>query len=200
VVYIIVTILGWLGIITYLIVFLSAQKLINKGESALLHLLICFVFVFLTPIPIYLYSTIGNEYFLVSTIFGYIFFILIITTMALQVGHLAYRNKQKNTDIWEERDSWMINGMLGDIYESIVGVIFHLWIILLALGFFQEGIYSMGVIMALFSWLLIRSLLILLKLVLKEPISFLNRVKLSPILTNLETFLLFLIIIIWISL
>jgi hypothetical protein len=37
-------IFGWLGILVYLIVILTANQLQKNGESALLHLLICLRF------------------------------------------------------------------------------------------------------------------------------------------------------------
>lgn len=45
---------------------------------------------------------------------------------------------------------------------SIVNIIFHIWIILLAVGFFMECSLFTGTIMALLSLLLIRGLCILL--------------------------------------
>jgi hypothetical protein len=132
-----------------------------------------------------------------SSVFGYLFLIMIITTMALQVGHLSYSNNQGNSEKWEDRDNWMIHGMLGDIFESIVNVIFHIWILLLAIGFLIEKKYILGVLMAIFSVLIIRSLGILFNTVVKKPILFLRAFKMNPIITTLETILFFLVIVCW---
>jgi hypothetical protein len=188
---------GWLGILVYLIVLFTANQLQKNGETALLHLLICLAFVFFTPLPLYLILSNHSQFFVISSVFGFLFLIMIITTMALQVGHLSYSNNQDKSDKWEDRDNWMIHGMLGDVFESVVNVIFHIWILLLAVGFIIEKKYVIGILMAIFSLLIIRSLGILFNVVVKKPISFLRNFKLNPIVTTLETILFFLVIVCW---
>jgi hypothetical protein len=192
-------IMGWLGILTYLLLILAANKLLKNGESALLHLIICFAFIFFTPLPLYIGTNIHNQYFLLSTVFGYLFLIMIIITMALQVGHLSYSNKQQNNEIWEERDNWMIHGMLGDVFESIVNVVFHIWILLLAVGFFLVHNFVMGTIMTIFSLFIIRSLGILLNVVIKKPTRLFKVFKMNSTITTIETFIFFLILVCWMT-
>jgi hypothetical protein len=71
----------------------------------------------------------------------------------------------------------MIHGMLGDVFESVVNVIFHIWILLLAIGFIIEKKYVIGVLMAIFSVFIIRNLGILFNVVVKKPISFFRSLK-----------------------
>jgi hypothetical protein len=96
-------IFGWLGILVYLIVLFTANQLQKNGESALLHLLICLAFIFFTPLPLYLIISNQSELFVISSVFGFLFLIMIITTMALQVGHLSYSNNQGKSEKWEDR-------------------------------------------------------------------------------------------------
>ncbi|KGX90121.1 hypothetical protein [Pontibacillus marinus] len=192
-------ILGWLGVLIYLIVIFTANKLLENGESALLHLLICFAFILMTPIPLFLSITNSNQIFILSSVFGYLFLIMIITTMALQVGHLSYSNKQQDKELWEDRDNWMIHGMLGDVYESIVNVVFHIWIMLLAIGFFLEEKFLMGILMTIFTLFIVRSLGILLNEVIQKPIPFLRVFRMNPVITTLETLLFFITILCWIT-
>ena len=188
-------IMGWLGVLIYLLLILTANKLEKKGETALLHLIICFAFIFFTPLPLYLCFSNHNPIFLLSSIFGYLFLIMIIITMALQVGHLSYSNKQQNNEKWKDRDNWMIHGMLGDVFESVVNVVFHIWILLLAIGFFLEEKIVMGALMTIFSVFIIRSLLILLNVVIKKPIRLFKVFKMNSVITTLETFIFFLVLV-----
>ncbi|MBO8155842.1 MAG: hypothetical protein H0Z32_05220 [Bacillaceae bacterium] len=189
-------IFGWIGILMYISVFLFAQKLLKKGETALLHLLICFVFICWLPIPLNIYFLAQSQTFLFSVVFGYVFMIMLIITLAFQTSHLAYSNKQSRTELWNERDAWMLKGMLGDIYENLVNVLFNIWILLLAIGFFTEKEWMMGVLMTVFGLFLIRSVFLLLHDVMAKPNSFLGIFKKNPTITNIHTFLVFFILII----
>ncbi|MDY7043571.1 hypothetical protein RVS70_05070 [Virgibacillus sp. M23] len=192
-------IMGWLGILIYLFLIFTANKLEKNGETALLHLIICFVFIFFTPLPLYLSFNNHNPIFWLSSIFVYLFLIMIIITMALQVGHLSYSNKQLNNDKWQERDNWMIHGMLGDVFESIVNVVFHIWILLLAIGFFIEDEFVMAAIMTVFSLFIIRNLFILLNVVIKKPMRLFQIFKMNSVITTLETFIFFVVLVCWMT-
>lgn len=187
-------IFGCLGLTLFLCIMFMWRTLLNSGESALLHLLICFVYVFWIPLPLGLTISNHDELFTVAMVFGYLFLAMMIFTMALQVGHLSYRNKQANDLIWDDRDSWMLQGMLGNVFESIVMVIFHIWTILLMIGFFVENNSIVGFVMLGFSLFMVRSLYTLISVVVRRPVPILKIGKTSAIVTNLEIFLFFVIV------
>lgn len=190
-------IFGCLGLVLNIVFIIIAPQLYKKGETALIHLLLAIIFIFFLPIPLALYFKIHSSVMLTAALFGTFFIIMLIITMAFQTGHLAYRNRQANNDLWEDRDQWMIHGMLGDVYESISGVIFHLWHILLAVSFYTSGHHLMGTFFIIVSLIMIRSVILLGNHVLRNPSRLFKLFKPNAVFVNLESFLVFLVLVIW---
>ena len=132
-----------LGIVLYIIVAAYYPWLLKKDESGALHLLLACIFAVWLPVPLIIYQILGApSSLLIGTIFGVAGLFLFLITMLLQAGHLTYSTKQEAispSQLWEERDNWMLGGMLRNTFEIFAGLLEAVWIIFLTMSFLQSG-------------------------------------------------------------
>lgn len=83
-------ILGWIGIVIFLIIVFTFQKLVKNNEFALIHNLMALMYAMWFPLPLTLYQLLNSELLQVGTIFGLVYLILLVITMTLQTGHITY--------------------------------------------------------------------------------------------------------------
>jgi len=151
------------------------------------------------PLPKILSEMLNNETLIVGEIFGVTYLIIMIITMSLQTGHLVYIEKQENNKvIWEERNNWIMATFAGPL-EVLANIFKCIWALFLAIAFLNNNNLLMGTFMLLFSSLIVYFLIILINQSLVKPLKFLSVIKSNPYFFNLETFLFFLILMIYSS-
>ncbi|WLD94077.1 hypothetical protein [Alkalihalobacillus sp. AL-G] len=191
--------LAWIGLLLYLALFFSFRFLVQRNENALLHLWLAFIFTLFLPVHLLLVRNVQSEITLVATLFGVLYILVLIVTMALQTGHLSYSLKQtERKELWDERDRWIMHGMLGDGFEPFAGVIMNVWLLLLSLAFFESGETIMGLLTALLGLFIIRNFVILLNNT-RAKTRKLKWFQMNPIITNLHTLISFTILIVWLT-
>jgi hypothetical protein len=194
------SIFGFLGIVLFVVILISFQKLLANNESGFLHLLMSIMFICWLPIPFVIYTKMGRyDFLLIGTIFGTFAILFYILTMLLQAGHLTYSSKMQDSDIklWEGRDEWMLNGLLGGQVELMAGMLKGVWSIFLTVSFWLQGhtvLFMLGII---YSTLTFFYLSMLLDMSINKKISFLKKLKLSTMIINLENASWFTILLIW---
>lgn len=193
-------VLGWAGIILFLILIGSLKKLSSKNEYAFIHLLIAFINVMWLPLPYSLYRILDSEILLVGTIFGTVYLLMLIITMAFQTGHIAFivKNNQQN-EISAEQGNYMM-ATLSNPFEGMAGVLKSLWALFLAIGFWINNEELMAIIMAIFSILFIYYLFIVVDASLLKTVKFISSVKPNRYLINLEMISFFVILLSYVTL
>jgi hypothetical protein len=188
------------GVILFLIIALSYNKLLQKNESGFLHLLMALMYACWLPIPMVMYYQLRDyEFLIVGTVFGFVSILILALTMVLQASHLTYSayHHKEDTRLWDRNDSWMLNGLLGGQVELLANVLRGIWVIFVTICFWLRGdilLFSFGVIFSLFACAYMMRLI---DSSLVREIRFLKLVKLSYIIINLETFGWFLMLTVW---
>ncbi|MTI47915.1 MAG: hypothetical protein FH761_08745 [Firmicutes bacterium] len=194
-------VLGSIGIIIFISILFSFNKLLNKNESGFLHLLMTFMYICWLPIPLATFILLKSySFMIVGTIFGVLSLLLLIITMVLQASHLSYSAKQNNgnPEMWNINDKWMMDGLLGSQIELLANVLKGIWIIFLTIAFWFSGQIIFGILGSIYSLITIVYLFMLINISLVNEIPFLKKVKLNFILINLETFSWYLVLLVWI--
>lgn len=194
-------IIGLIGILIFILILCSFQKLLANNESGFLHLLMSLMFLCWLPIPLVVYVKMKSyDFLLVGTIFGVLAIILYIVTMLLQAGHLSYSAKMQKRDVqlWENRDDWMLNGLLGGQVELMAGFLKGIWIIFLTICFYLSGQTLFFILGIVYSVLTFFYLSMLFDASVNKQISFLKKLKLNSIIINLDNASWFAILLIWI--
>ena len=191
-------ILGWLGILVFLIIIFSFRKMIKNNEYGLLHLLMAFMYALWLPLPLTLYYLLDLDTLLVGSIFGFVYLIMLVITMALQTGHIAYVIKHDG-DASIKVSNQNIMAMLSNPLEALANVFKSIWTLFLGISFWTMGETFIASIMFLSSYLVFYYMFLAINASLIKRISFLSKVKPNFIVTNLETFLLFSILMCYIT-
>jgi hypothetical protein len=192
-------ILGWLGIVIFIIIGVTFRKLILKNEFALLHLLMALMYGMWLPLPIALDELLDTQLLQNGMIFGFVYLLMIVMTMALQTGHIAYVVKQNNDEAVSDQHANNIMATLSFPFEGIANVFKSLWALCLSITFWVSGENGMGIIMSAYSLLTFYYLINVLNACLVKEIKLFSNIKPNPIVTNIETFLFFLVLMIYIS-
>jgi len=196
-------ILGLIGVLLFIIILGSFQKLLSNNESGFLHLLMSLMFLCWLPIPLVIYMKMKNyDFLLVGTIFGMLSIIIYITTMLLQASHLSYSSKMQNSDLelWENRDKWMMNGLLGGQVELMAGFLKGVWTIFLTICFWLNGQILFFILGIIYSLLVFFYLSMLLDMSINKQIPFLKKMKLNSIMINLDNTSWAAILLVWLLL
>jgi len=102
-------ILGWLGILIFLIIIFMLQRMIKSKEYAFLHFLMAIMYSLWLPLPIILFFMIDSDVLLVGTVFGSVYLIFLVIGMVLQTGHLAFIIKHnENGAITDSHRNYMM--------------------------------------------------------------------------------------------
>ncbi|WP_425449408.1 hypothetical protein [Dethiothermospora halolimnae] len=194
--------MGILGLVIFIIIVTTFQKLLKNNESGFLHLLMCFMFLCWLPVPLVVYIELKAYSFLfIGALLGTVSLILYIIKMILQASHLSYSARASNNDkeLWREKNEWMLNGLLGSQVELLAGFLKGIWTIFLTIVFWLNGqmIFSaLGIIYSLFT---IIYLLKLLDTSLIKELKILKVLSINTLIINLETSSWFLILLIWLK-
>lgn len=187
----------------FIIIGSTFQKLLKANESGLLHLLLAFKFASWLLLPFAMYQVLGKPDFLWSgTFLGTISLTLLTFTMVMQAGHLTYSAKQAkagDSKVWEERDNWMLDGLLAGVTELFADVLKGVWVIMLTIAFWIQGYTGMGIVGMLFSIFTVFYFFRLLDRAMVREIAFFKKRTLNFWMVNLENFLLFLVMTGWLA-
>jgi hypothetical protein len=139
------------------------------------------------------------DFLMIGTIFGVLSLLLFIFTMLLQAGHLSYSAKVQGTDkiLWENRDEWMLNGLLGGLVELTAGFLKGIWAIFLTICFKlneQTIFFMIGIVYCILTLFYLNMLFN--SSINKKP-KFLKYLKLNTVVMNLENVVWFAVLLIW---
>ncbi|MGF3182850.1 hypothetical protein [Facklamia sp. P12934] len=192
-------IFGWIGILIFLLILFNFKKMTENNEYALLHLMQAIMYAMWLPLPFVLYQLLDSDILLVGSVFGSVYLILLVAGMALQTGHIAFLAKyNEDKKISDSQTNYMM-ATLSHPYEGLVNVFKCIWAIFLGIIFWQNGEVVMAGWMFLFGLLIIYYLIIILEASLIIRLSFFEKVKPNTIFVNIETFLFFLTLMIYIT-
>ncbi|MBP1971505.1 hypothetical protein J2Z83_003656 [Virgibacillus natechei] len=191
--------LGWIGVLLFLTIIFTVQKMMKNNEFAFIHILMALMYAMWLPLPLALNQLLNSEILQVGTIFGFVYLIMLVITMALQTGHITYLVKHNDDkSITDEQGNYMM-ATLSNPFESLLGVFKCIWAIFLGITFWNSGEMVMAGLMFLFSLLLFYYLVILLDKSLVKRIKLFSKVKPNPYIINLETLFFFIILMSYIS-
>ncbi|WP_425449321.1 hypothetical protein [Dethiothermospora halolimnae] len=194
--------MGIIGVIIFITIVATFQKLLRKNESGFLHLLMCFMFICWLPIPFVIYLKMKAYSFLfIGALFGTLSLILYIITMIFQASHLSYsaRVSYEDKELWRKNDDWMLNGLLGGQVELLAGFLKGIWVIILAVAFLIDGQIVFSIVSIIYSLFTVLYLLKLLDTSLIREIRILKIISINTLVINLETSSWFLLLTIWLK-
>lgn len=192
-------ILGWLGILIFLTIIFSFQKMIKNNEYAFLHLLMVIMYAVWLPLPFVLFQLLDSDILLVGTVFGSVYLILLVIGMALQTGHIAFLTKHNESGAITDSQGDYMMSILSRPYESLVNVFKCIWAIFLGLTFWRNEEMLMAGLMFLFGIFIFYYLLIILDTSLIKRIKLFAKMKPNTFLVNFETLFFFLTLLIYIT-
>lgn len=193
-------ILGWIGVIIFLILIFTYQMLVKSNEFAFLHLLMAIMYAMWFPLPLVLYDLLNSDVLLVGTLFGLAYLFSLVISMALQTGHIAFITKNnKDYSITDKLGEYMMS-TLSNPLESLLGVFKGIWAIFLGIAFWQNDEMLMASIMLIFASFIIYYLFIMLDTSLVKRVKLFSKIKPNPYFVNLETLLFFIILMSYITL
>lgn len=193
-------ILGWIGVLLFLIIILTFKRMAKSGEYALLHLLMALMYAMWLPLPLALHQIIESDALLVGTIFGFAYLFMLIISMVLQTGHIAFISKFNVDHSITEKHAEYMMATLTKPFESLLGVFKSAWALFLAISFWQGDEYSMAIIMFLFGLFIFYYLLITLDASLVKRLKLLSKVKPNIVIVNLETLAFFVVLMSYVTL
>lgn len=193
-------IFGWTGVILFLFLSFSYQKLAESNEFALVHIVMAMMYATWLPLPFTLNHILKIEYLQIGTIFGIVYLLLLVSAMTLQAGHITFIVKENDnrgiTDIQGEYMMFTLSNPL----EATVNIFKCIWALFLALAFWNQNERIMTVIMLFFSFLIFYYLAIVLNTVMVKQMKLFSWVKQNIYFTNLETFSFFFVLLIYLTL
>lgn len=192
-------ILGWIGILIFLTIIFTFQKMIKNNEYAFLHLLMAIMYAVWLPLPFVLFQLLDSDVLLVGTVFGSVYLILLVIGMVLQTGHLAFITKHnENGEITDSQGNYMM-ATLSQPYESLVNVFKCIWAIFLGITFWQNEEMLMAGLMFLFGLFIFYYLFIILDASLIKRIKLFAIMKPNTFLVNFETLFFFISLLIYLT-
>ena len=184
-------ILGWIGIVIFLIIVISFQKMARSNEFALLHLLMAFMYAMWFPLPILLYQLLNTEVLLAGTLFGIAYLFSLVFSMLLQTGHIAFVVKNNEDHSISNKMGDYMMATLTDPLESFLNIFKCMWALFLGIAFWQNGEILMTGIMFAFTLFIFYYIFIMLDATLTKRLKLLSKVRPNSIVVNLETLLFF---------
>lgn len=192
-------IFGWIGILIFLTIIFTFQKMIKSNEYAFLHLLMAIMYALWLPLPFVLFLMLDSDVLLVGTVFGSVYLILLVIGMVLQTGHLAFIIKHnENGAITDSQGNYMM-ATLSHPYESLMNVFKCIWAIFLGIVFLQNEEIVMAGMMFLFGLFIFYYLVIILDASLIKRIRLFAKIKPNTFLVNFETLFFFITLLIYIT-
>ncbi|WP_404427132.1 hypothetical protein LG296_14955 [Ureibacillus chungkukjangi] len=192
-------ILGWIGILIFLIIIFTFQKMVKNNEFAFLHKLMALMYAMWLPLPLTLSQLLNSELLQVGTVFGIVYLIMLVITMALQTGHITFMVKHNDDKSITEKIGDYMMATLSNPFEGLANVLKSIWALFLGITFCNSGEIFMGIIMFLFSLQIFYYLLIVLNTSLVKRIKFFSKAKANTFVINLETLFFFIVLISYIT-
>ncbi|WP_262173646.1 hypothetical protein [Saccharococcus sp. Marseille-Q5394] len=193
-------ILGWIGVLLYLIIIFTFKKMARSNEYAFLHLLMALMYAMWLPLPLALHQLIESDALLVGTVFGLAYLIMLVISMVLQTGHIAFISKcNEDYSITEKHTEYMM-ATFTKPFESLLGIFKSIWALFLAISFWQSDEYTTAIIMFLFGLFIFYYLLITLDASLVKRVKLLSKVKPNVVIVNLEIVAFFIILMSYVTL
>lgn len=183
--------LGWLGILIFLVIISTYQKLMNSNEYAFLHLLMAIMYATWLPLPIVLFQLLDSKILIVGTVFGTVYLVLLVLGMTLQTGHIVFITKSNENGAITDSQANYIMSTLSHPYESLANIFKCVWAIFLGLTFWQNEEVFMASLMFLFGIFIFYYLFIALDASLIKRIKLFERMKSNTFLVNFETLFFF---------
>src|SRR5690625_829935 len=187
-------IFGWTGILLFLAIIFTFQRMAKKNEYAFLHLLMAVMYAMWLPLPFVLYQLLNSDTLLIGTVFGSTYLILLVVTMILQTGHIAFITKHNEDGAITDMLGGYMMATLSNPYESLLGVFKCIWAISLGIAFWQNDEMIMASLMLLFGLLVFYYLFIMLDASLIKRVKLFAKVKPNPFIINLKTLFFFIIL------
>lgn len=177
-------ILGWIGIGVFVTILLTFLKLMKNKEQGLLRLVMGFMYAMWLPLPLALFYLLEQELLLTGSIFGFVYLLMLVTTMGFQTGHIVHIVKQEQSEIWEERATWMLD-TFSSSFEGLANVFKSIWSIFLAISFWLNGETWMAILMSLFSLMIIYYVNNLVNVSTIKRIKLTEKLKPNPFIYNI---------------
>lgn len=192
-------IMGWIGIIIFLIIVFTFQKMAKSNEFAFMHILMALMYAMWLPLPLALNQLLNSESLQVGSIFGLAYLFMLIISMSLQTGHITYMVKHNDDkSITESQGNYMM-ATLSNPFELVANIFKCIWSVFLCITFWKDEQVIMTSLMFLFSLLLFYYLFIMLDTSLLKRVKVLSKVKANPFIINLETLFFFIILMSYIT-
>ena len=188
--------LGWVGILIFLIIIFSLRSLVKNNEYGLIHILMAIMYAMWLPVPLALYFVLDIDFLIVGSTFGFVYLMMLVMTMALQTGHIAYVRKQNDVPLINANN---IMATLSNPFEALANVFKSIWALFLGVSFWSIGATTMAVIMFLSSSLIFYYLILAINTSLVKQIDIFSKVKANSVVTNFETLLFFIALMSYIS-
>lgn len=166
----------------------------KNNEYALIHILMAIMYAMWLPLPITLFQLLNSDVLVVGTVFGFVYLLMLVSTMALQTGHISFIVKHNDDHAITDKHGDYMMATLTNPYESLIGVFKSIWAIFLGITFWMSGEILMAILMTLFGLLLIYYLFIMLDASLVKRVNLFSKVKPNPFVINLETLFFFVIL------
>ncbi|MCM3637016.1 hypothetical protein M3152_04720 [Sporosarcina luteola] len=193
-------ILGWIGVLLYLIIIFTFKKMARSNEYAFLHLLMALMYAMWLPLPLALHQLIESDALLVGTVFGLAYLIMLVISMVLQTGHIAFISKcNEDYSITEKHTEYMM-ATFTKPFESLLGIFKSILALFLAISFWKSDEYTTAIIMFFFGLFIFYYLLITLDASLVKRVKLLSKVKPNVVIVNLETVAFFIILMSYVTL
>ncbi|KLV27363.1 hypothetical protein ABW02_07605 [Niallia circulans] len=192
-------IMGWIGIIIFLIIVFTFQKMAKSNEFAFMHILMALMYAMWLPLPLALNQLLNSESLQVGSIFGLAYLFMLIISMSLQTGHITYMVKHNDDkSITESQGNYMM-ATLSNPFELVANIFKCIWSVFLCITFWKDEQVIMTSLMFVFSLLLFYYLFIMLDTSLLKRVKVLSKVKANPFIINLETLFFFIILMSYIT-
>ncbi len=150
------------------------------------------------PLPFALYFELEQELLFTGSIFGFVYLLMLVITMGFQTGHIVHIVKQEQSEVWDERASWMLD-TFSSSFEGLANVFKSIWSIFLAIAFWINEEITMAILMSLFSLMIIYYLNNLINVSTIKRIKLTEKLKPNPFIYNIEALLFFLTLMIYIT-
>ena len=192
-------ILGWIGIFIFIVIVFTFQKMAASNEFAFMHLLMAIMYAMWFPLPLTLYRLLESDVLLVGAMFGFVYLLSLVISMALQTGHIVFITKHNESHAISDKYGEYMMATLSNPMESLSGIFKCIWAIFLGIAFWQSGELLMAILMFLFGLFIFYYLLITLDASIVKRVKLFSKVKPNPYIVNLETLFFFIVLMSYIT-
>ncbi|RIW32000.1 hypothetical protein D3H55_14050 [Bacillus salacetis] len=190
---------GWIGIGIFLLIVFSLRSLLKNNEYGFLHMLMAVMYSMWLPLPFFLTEILTYEALRIGMIFGLLYLIMMVVTMAMQTGHIVHiAREEKTASAHEERSNHIMATLCGP-FELLANIFKCIWAFFLVLAFWDNDMKMFAGVMLIFVMFIFYFLILLVNNSLNKPLKLFEKVVSNPYVFNIETICFFLTIIIYIT-